>query len=158
MKLTNALGAGAIALAVAGNALADDAQVKQPENREAAAWIAAGAIEGDILTPVQRGQLMSLAWHATAANLCTSLVLDHERFGTAYAGIEHSDAASLSEDEHEYFRHHLAVVFGVTVGIMLAEHAGTPEEVAGFCSEAEEFAKEEAPNNYFDTESVAAAQ
>ena len=158
MRLKKVTFAGAIALAIAGSALADEAQVKDAEKRESAAWAAAATIEGDVLMPTQRGTLMLLAWHATAANLCSSLVLDHERFGTAYATIEHSDAASLSDAEHEYFRHHLAVMLGVSVGIMLAEHAGTPEEVASFCEEAETFAKDATEENYFERDEATTSQ
>ncbi len=144
------------ALAVALPALAQE-EAPEVANREAAAWHVHAALMSDMLPPQMQGEFMTLAWHATAANLCADLFLDHERFGTAFARLEHADMASLSSEQHEYFRHHLAVNFGVAVGILLAEHAGTPEEVAAFCEDAVAFALDPAHETVFDTEGLAAA-
>ena len=69
------------------------------------------------------------------------------------AAIEHSDAASMSDDEHEFFRQSLMINYGVSVGIMLAEHADDKEAT---CADALEFAKDEEDVNYFDMEDLVA--
>ncbi len=112
-----------------------------PENREHAAWNAFNVMDGGMLRPNDRTTLISLAWHAAMANLCPGIFLDHEKFGAAYVTIEHADFASLTAAEHEYFRHHLAVNFGVATGILLAEMGGTPEEIAARCAEVHIYAE-----------------
>lgn len=146
--------------ALAAVALAPPAAAEDPSeaSRNAAAWRAAQALQGDMLPGALHAEFMLLAWHAAAANLCAPLMLDHEKFGAAYATLEHSDAASLSEAEHAYFRHHLAVNFGVAVGIMLAQHSRTPEEVAEFCAAAEAFARDPEEANVFDADALGPAE
>lgn len=114
-----------------------------------AAWNVARAMQGGMLAPGQTARFMLLAWHAAAANLCEDLALDHTAFGVAWADLEHADMASLSDEEHRYFQHHLAVNFGVAVGIMLAEHAGTPQEIADFCHSALAYADDDSHPSFF---------
>ncbi len=119
----------------------DGEALVHPENREHAAWNAFNVMDGGMLRPTDRTMLVSLAWHAAMANLCPGIFLDHERFGAAYATIEHADYASLTGEEHEYFRHHLAVNFGVATGILLSEMGGTPEEIVARCAEVHIYAE-----------------
>lgn len=136
------------ALLLAGAAYALDAHASDVTMMQAEAWQTAYDMQGDLLTPINRSRLHVLAWHAAAANLCEPLVLDHTSFGQAYATIEHSDAASLSDQEHTYFRQHLGASFGVAVGITIAGATADPETTALFCQEAVA-AAEQAPTNHF---------
>ena len=124
-----------------------------PKNRESEAWLTAYDMQGGVLTGNQQHQLLTLAWHGAVANLCEELQLDHLKFGQAMAAIEHSDAASMSDDEHEFFRQSLMINYGVAVGIMLAEHADDKEAT---CTDALEFAKDDEDVNYFDMEDLVA--
>jgi len=126
-------------------------EVPHPPSREELAWNTFHVMDGGLLPPEGRSTLMLLAWHAAMANLCADIVLDHDRFGRAYATLEHADAASLTSAEHAYFRHHLSVNFGVATGILLAEMAGSHEEVAANCEAARIYATEVSVGQiYFD--------
>ncbi|MEO0821929.1 MAG: hypothetical protein AAF074_16065 [Pseudomonadota bacterium] len=131
------------------------APLAHPENRAHAAWNAFNVMDGGILRPADRTTLISLAWHAAMANLCPGIFLDHERFGAAFATIEHADYASLTAAEHAYFRHHIAVNFGVATGILLAEMGGTPEEIVARCAEVHLYAENSTLGPiYFDVEAT----
>lgn len=139
--------------AVLAAPLAFAQQSDGPKNRESEAWLTAYDMQGGVLTGNQQQHLLTLAWHGAVANLCETLQLDHLKFGQAMAVIEHSDAASMSDDEHEFFRQSLMINYGVSVGIMLAEHADDKEAA---CADALEFAKDEEDVNYFDMEDLEA--
>jgi hypothetical protein len=147
--------AGAAPASATDPAADDSPDLAHPPSREALAWEAFHYMDGGLLPPEGRANLVMLAWHAAMANLCHELVLDHERFGAAFATLEHADAASLSGAEHEYFRHHLAVNFGIAVGILLAEMAGSREEVEENCEAARAYASDASAGRiYFDVEAT----
>ena len=126
----------ALALAAAPAAAGEPPAPVHPEGRAHAAWLAAETLRGGVLAPEHESAFMLLAWQAAAASLCPEVALDHARFGIGYARLEHADIASLSDEEHAFFRHHLAVSFGVAVGILLAELGATDETRDAACADA----------------------
>ncbi len=108
-----------------------------------AAWLEAYEMQGDVLTPEQRTELSHLAWHAAVANICDGLALDHAKFGAALGALQHADIATMSDREIAYYEHHLAVNFGVAVGIMLATHTGDAAATEAYCGEIERILGEE---------------
>ncbi|MEL6766745.1 MAG: hypothetical protein AAFP17_06165 [Pseudomonadota bacterium] len=125
--------AGETAADAAGDATGDAAT-----NRIGPAWQEAYEMQGMVFTAEQRAALLDLAWHAMAANICDELMLDHAKFGMALGALQHADGPDMSDEEHRYYEHHVAVSFGVAVGIMLAEHAKGPEETVGFCKDVKD--------------------
>jgi hypothetical protein len=124
------------------------------------AWLEAYEMQGDVFTPAQRSLLSHLAWHAAVANICDGLSLDHARFGAALGGLEHTDAVAMSDDELRYYEHHVAVNFGVAVGLFLATHDFGDAETEEYCREIERVVAEggEDMTSYFSNPAADAVE
>ena len=111
----------ALVALVATPALAEDTAPEADNMRVDAAWEYSERILGTVLTPEQRSLMLQLAYDTAAANVCDGLFLNRDLVEQGFAGLTHTDAGTMSEEELTYYQRHLLVNYGVQIGIMLAE-------------------------------------
>jgi hypothetical protein len=121
--------AGTLATGYATPASADD-------NRLDEAWKDAIGEQEPILTEQQFALLNNLAFQAAVTKICDGYQIDGDKFSKSFAEATEPPNPSMTPEDAGHWSTAVAVRFGTTYGLFLAEGNTKPED---FCASAKEF-------------------
>ena len=90
-------------------------------------------LDDGAMTQAQLDNLAFVAHQATMAAVCDTIVLDTEKFQSAFDEMEHSASAEMTEEEAQGYHGHVLFLFGMAMGAMMAEASTAP---GAFCADA----------------------
>lgn len=120
--------AGAFLTGLSTNAMADDDRLDE-------AWKDAIGDQEPILTEQQFALLNNLAFQAAVTKICDGYQIDGDKFSKSFAEATEAPNPSMTPEDAGHWATAVAVRFGTTYGLFLAEGNNKPDD---FCASAKE--------------------
>ncbi len=126
------------------------------ESHAQAAWDHVHAIAAPFMSPDAISKLQLIAYHLAAEQVCDTVHTDPEKVGAAMLALRPANWDELDEEKQKHWNAALATNFGIVLGVMIAEHAGS---AVPFCAEVDALmANPEVDWHLFDEDSEPEAE